>query len=184
VWSRRVAILSVMPEACQHFFTFFTRYYSQTGRRQAGGAYEEGPAFGRRCDPLMPSASSFFGDTASQAADFGEPRSELSLMWRMRASPFHGDNAVTISRRRRKAELRESRASARIFLNLRDDVRSPFSRQSRDAWQDLVESEERCADASRLQPRVAERGPSILLMARPTGVSDLGYSRSLLTHLR
>ena len=63
-------------------------------------------------------------------------------------------------------------------------MRSPFSRKSRDAWQDLVESEERCADASRLQPRVAERGTSILLMARPTGVSDPGYSRSLLTHLR
>jgi hypothetical protein len=40
--------------------------------------------------------------------------------------------------------------------------------------QNLIESEERCADASRLQPRVAERGTSILLMARPTGVSDPG----------
>jgi hypothetical protein len=48
---------------------------------------------------------------------------------------------------------------------------------------DIIESEERCADASRLQPCVAERGTSILLMARLTGVSDPGYSRSLLTHL-
>jgi hypothetical protein len=37
-------------------------------------------------------------------------------------------------------------------------------------------SEKRCADASRLQPRVAERGTSMLLMAHPTGVSDPGYS--------
>jgi hypothetical protein len=33
----------------------------------------------------------------------------------------------------------------------------------------LIESEERYTDASRLQPRVAERGTSILSMARPTG---------------
>jgi hypothetical protein len=40
------------------------------------------------------------------SAEFAESRSELSLMWRMRAASFHGDNAVTISRRRRRAEFR------------------------------------------------------------------------------
>ena len=45
-------------------------------------------------------------------------------------------------------------------------MRSPFSRKSRDAWQDLVESEERCADASRLQPRVARPGSSAFAQLR------------------
>ena len=102
----------------------------------------------------------------------------------MRAPPFHGNNAVTVSRRRRKAKLRESRGSARIFLNLRDDVRSPLRAVRVMGGQNLIESEERCADASRLQPRVAERGTSILLMARRPGSATPGYSRSLLTHFR
>ena len=61
-------------------------------------------------------------------------------------------------------------------------MNDPISRNSCDGWEESSrKSEERCADASRLQPPVAERGTSILLMARPTGVSDPGYSRSLLT---
>jgi hypothetical protein len=46
----------------------------------------------------------------------------------MRAPPFHGDNAVTISRRRRRAELRGSRGSARIFVDGASDRGHPPSR--------------------------------------------------------
>ncbi len=53
-------------------------------------------AFGRRGELLMPPASSFSADTVLHSAEFGQPRSELYLMWRMRAPPFHCDNVVTI----------------------------------------------------------------------------------------
>ena len=73
----------------------------------------------------------------------------------------------------RKAMARQAADRRKFFLDLRDDVRFAFARSSRDGRQNLIESEERCADAPRLQPRVAERGTSILLMARPTGVIRL-----------
>jgi hypothetical protein len=79
---------------------------------------------------------------------------------------------LLFSRRRRRTELRESRGSARIFSNLLT-LCDPFAQVRAMEGQNLIESEERCADASRLQPRVAERGTSILLMARPTGVIRL-----------
>jgi hypothetical protein len=73
-------MLSVMPEACQQFFNFFTRYYFRTRLRQPDGSYEKDARFGRRDGLPMSPASSFFGDTALQAVEFGERRSELSLL--------------------------------------------------------------------------------------------------------
>jgi hypothetical protein len=87
----------------------------------------------------------------------------------MRAPPFHGDNAVTIFAKAMKAELRESHRSARIFSLSPKRSAIPLCASARDGF----ESEERCAAASRRQPRLAEHGTSILLMARPTGVIRL-----------
>ena len=83
-----------------------------------------------------------------------------------------------------KAELRESHRAARIFSRSPKRSAIPFAQVRAMDRQKLIESEKRCADASRQQPRVAEHGTSIFLMARPTGVRDPGYSLSVLTHLR
>jgi hypothetical protein len=119
-------MLSVMLGACQHFFKFFTNinpepvFAGQRLTRKASAFSRSGKL---RCDH----ASKILREAAPLAAEAGEPGSEISLVCRMRASPSFGNDTVTISQRMgRKAEVRESRGSVRIFLKLSDAPRSPF----------------------------------------------------------
>ena len=131
------------------------------------------PAFGPCGEyPMLP-AFSFSEEGVLQGAEFGEPRIELSSLRRMRPPPFHGDNAVTISPRRRRVRASRTARIGAISQSL-GALRSPLCAIAcaRDRW-NLIESEEGCADASHLQPCVAKHGRSIFLMARAGGVNRL-----------
>jgi hypothetical protein len=68
----------------------------------------------------------------------------------------------------RERDEKHSYADRRELFSIFETLCDPHFAQLRVVGgQNLIKSEERCADVSRLQPRVAERGTSILLMARP-----------------
>jgi hypothetical protein len=161
-----------MPEACQHFSNFFTKYKFRTRLRQPDGTDEKNARFWPPGEYQCYRPPAFPRIELCRSLSSGTA-SELPLLWRMRAPPFHGDNVVTIfAKATRRAELRESRGSAQ-FLNLLALCDRPFAQVRATDGQNLIESEQGCADALHLQPHLAEHGTSILLMTRPTGESAI-----------
>jgi len=127
----RVPMLSVMPEACQHFFNFFTKYYSQNSSQPGGRTSKKALRLRLPRRPPNVSCLPLFWGRGSHAAEFGEPRSKWSPMWRIRVPPFHGDNVVTIfAKATEEQSFPDSHGSAANFSDLWDDAR-PLSRNSR-----------------------------------------------------
>jgi hypothetical protein len=81
--------------------------------------------FGCRGALRMSLASRSSGDAAGMPLSSAN-RSELSLMWRMRAPPFHGDNVVTIFA---KATEEQSFADRREFFSIFETLCDPHFAQ-------------------------------------------------------
>jgi hypothetical protein len=126
-------MLSVMPEACQHFFNFFTRYYSQNSSQPRGRTSRRALRLRLPRRPPNVSCLPLFWDAARMPPT--SANREANYL-RCDESERHGSMVTMLllfSRRRRK-----SRASRTVANFSRSPRRSaiPISSNSCDGWEE------------------------------------------------